>query len=115
MIFSLRKRTKLVKEGSYGFWRAVHTTGGVAVLVGLIVHTGMRLGANLNLALSLTFLTLTAVGAAAGIASGMENRLSGQSAMLVRDLRPRLTKLHIWLIWPLPALIAIHIICVYWY
>lgn len=115
MIFSLRKRTKLVKEGSYGFWRAVHTAVGVATLVGLIVHTGMRLGANVNMMLSLTFLGLTFVGAAAGIASGLENRLSGESAMFIREWRPRLTKLHIWLLWPLPVLITIHIICVYWY
>lgn len=115
MIFSLRKRTKLVKEGSYGFWRAVHTAVGVATLVGLIVHTGMRLGSNANMMLGLTFLALTFVGAAAGIASGLENRVTGEAAMLVREWRPRLAKLHIWLLWPLPVLIAIHIICVYWY
>jgi len=115
MIFSLRKRTKLVKEGSYGFWRAVHTAVGVATLVGLIVHTGMRLGSNANMMLGLTFLALTFVGAAAGIASGIENRVTGEFAMFVREWRPRLTKLHIWLLWPLPVLIAIHIICVYWY
>ena len=115
MIFSLRKRTKLVKEGSYGFWRAVHTAVGVATLVGLVVHTGGRLGANVNMMLGLTFLALTFVGAFAGIASGLENRLAGEAAMFVREWRPRLTKLHIWLLWPLPVLIAIHIICVYWY
>ena len=115
MIFSLRKRTKLVKEGSYGFWRAVHSAVGVATLAGLVVHTGMRLGSNANFMLGVTFLALTFVGAAAGIASGLENRLAGEAAMFVREWRPRLTKLHIWLLWPLPVLIAIHIICVYWY
>ena len=115
MLFSLRKRTKLAKEGSYGFWRAVHTTVGVATLVGLVVHTGMRLGANANFLLGATFLALAFVGAAAGIASGLENRVTGGAAMFIREWRPRLTKVHIWLLWPLPVLIAIHIICVYWY
>jgi nitrite reductase (NADH) large subunit len=115
MIFSLRKRTKLVREGSYGFWRAVHTAVGVATLFGLVAHTGMRLGANVNMMLGITFLALTFVGAAAGIASGLENRLAGEAAMVVREWRPRLTKLHIWLLWPLPVLIVIHIICVYAY
>lgn len=115
MAFSLHKRTRFLKIGNYGLWRAVHTASGVAVLAGMIAHTGMRLGANLNLALALTFLLLTFVGAAAGILSGLENRLTGSSAMWARQWRPRLTKLHIWLLWPLPALIAAHIACVYWY
>ena len=115
LLFSLRKRTKLLKLGSYGLWRTIHVVLGVAILLAVVVHTGFRLGVNLNLALSCTFLTLTLVGALAGIASSLESRCSPEWVMTIRAWRPRLTRWHIWLFWPLPILIAAHIFCVYWY
>lgn len=115
MLFSLRKRTKLLDFSTYGFWRFFHVTLGVLVLSLVVLHTGMSLGANLNLILSSTFLATALLGACAGLASGLESRLKGEWAIAARVWRPRLTRWHYWLFWPLPALIAAHVLCVYWY
>ncbi|WP_283431348.1 FAD-dependent oxidoreductase [Neorhodopirellula lusitana] len=115
LLFSLRKRTGIIRFGKYGWWRAAHACLGTAMLVGLIVHTGLRMGANLNFALSLTFLSLSVVGGLAGLAASIEPKLTGGSAMWVRVWRPRLTWIHIALFVPLPALLAGHVLSVYWY
>ena len=115
LLFTAKKRTKLLRWASYGFWRTFHIVLGLGTLCAIIVHTGLRMGANLNFALSLTFLAVAFVGALTGIASSLESRLSGEKAMFVRAWRPRLTRWHIWLFWPLPLLIAAHIVCVYLY
>ncbi|MFG0264172.1 MAG: FAD-dependent oxidoreductase [Rhodopirellula sp. JB055] len=115
LLFSLRKRVKRVSFGDYGWWRAAHAVIGTTMLFGLIVHTGVRMGSNLNFSLSLTFLLLSLVGGLAGIASSLESKLSGDSAMFLRAWRPKLTWVHIALFVPLPALLAGHVFSVYWY
>ncbi len=115
MIFSLRKRISRFQFGSYGLWRAVHAILGTAAIVAIAVHTGFRLGENLNLVLSLVFIGTAIFGTLAGIASSIESRLEGSWAMLLRCWRPRLTRLHLWLFWPLPLLIAFHILSFYWF
>ena len=115
LIFSLRKRTRWFQFGSYSMWRSIHGMLGVAVLLAMAVHTGLRLGENLNFVLATVFVSTAAFGSLAGIASSMETRLTGSLAMFVRRWRPRMTKIHTWLFWPLPALIAAHIISFYWF
>tara|TARA_R110002049_G_scaffold4601_5_gene32331 strand:+ start:466769 stop:468820 length:2052 start_codon:yes stop_codon:yes gene_type:complete len=115
LLFSLRKRMNWFHFGSYAFWRSVHGVLGAAVLVSVAVHTGFRLGDNLNFVLATVFLATAAIGSMAGIASGMENRVTGSAAMFIRRWRPRLTQVHTWLFWPLPALIAVHIVSFYWF
>ena len=113
--FSMRKRWSRFTFGSYRFWRTVHGVLGSALMVGVMVHTGLRLGVNLNLVLGICFLSAASLGALVGIASSMEPHLLGNASMLVRRWRPRLAKLHLWLTWPLPALISLHILSFYWF
>ena len=115
MIFSLRKRIPKFTLGSYGFWRALHGLLGVAMLVGVGVHTGLRLGENLNFVLGVFVIAVTIVGALAGIASSLESKVNGTLLMRVRWWRPVITKVHFWITWPLPALIAFHILSFYWF
>lgn len=115
MIFSLRKRVPRFSQGSYGFWRALHGLLGVAMLVGVGVHTGMRLGENMNFVLGIVVLAVTMVGALAGIVSSLEFKVNGTLLMRVRWWRPVITKLHFWITWPLPVLIAFHILSFYWF
>ncbi|MFU7557915.1 FAD-dependent oxidoreductase [Stieleria sp. JC731] len=115
LLFSLRKRFPKFKWGSYGFWRATHGVLGTGVLLGMIAHTGMRLGSNLNFLLGTFFLAAILVGAFAGIVSSLESRLTGTLSILSRAWRPRLTKLHLWITWPLPILIGLHILSFYWF
>lgn len=115
MVFSLRKRWPRFQFGSYGFWRAAHGVLGTAVMIGVAVHTGLRLGHNLNLVLGVCFLLVAFLGAFAGIASSLEAQLDGRVGMLIRRWRPRLTQIHLWITWPLPALIGLHILSFYWF
>ena len=115
LVFSLRKRTQWFSLGSYGFWRATHGVLGALVLLAMVIHTGLKLGENLNLVLAIVFLSTAMLGSVAGIASSIESKLEGTSAMFVRRWRPRMTTLHSLLFWPLPALIAVHIFSFYWY
>ncbi|QEF97510.1 Nitrite reductase [NAD(P)H] [Stieleria maiorica] len=115
LVFSLRKRVAWFHWGSYGFWRAAHGVLGMAVLMGVAVHTGMRLGHNLNFLLGVCFLSAAALGAVAGIASSLESRASGNLGMWIRRWRPRLSRIHLWVTWPLPILIALHVLGFYWF
>lgn len=115
LVFSLRKRWAWFDWGSYGFWRAAHGVLGAAVLIGVAIHTGLRLGHNLNLLLGVCFLLAAALGAVAGIASSLESHADGNTGMLIRRWRPRLARIHLWVTWPLPILIALHILSFYWF
>lgn len=115
LLFSFRKRFEWLKWGSYGFWRAVHGVLGSLVLFGIVVHTGFSLGSNLNWWLGVSFISAAMLGGIAGIASSLESRFSGSLGAWLRRWRPRLTTIHLWVTWPLPVLIALHILSFYWF
>lgn len=115
LLLPLRKRIKRFTFGTYGLWRTIHAVVGTLTLLGLIVHTGMSLGVNLNFMLSVVFLGINFTGIAVGVFASLESRTRGEYARNVRRWRPRIVKLHFWMLWPLPALLAIHIFCVYYY
>ena len=115
LLLPLRKRIKRFSYGNYGVWRTVHSVIGIMTLVGLLVHTGMRMGSNFNLLLAVTFLGLNLSGAITGAITSWESRTGGALGMALRQWRPRLTKFHIFCLWPMPILLIIHIACVYFY
>ena len=114
-VLSLRKRVRWFSLGSFGYYRALHTAVGSLSLLVLLGHTGMRFGANLNMALMSLFVALAAIGALTGLASGMEAGISGRFSAVARLWRPRLTLLHLLLFWPLPILLGLHIFSVYYF
>ncbi|WP_197454756.1 FAD-dependent oxidoreductase [Stieleria varia] len=115
MLFSLRKRIIRFRWGQYAWWRVLHGILGTATLFCFAVHTGLRLGSNLNLVLSCSFIAAALVGAFSGVAVGLESSLPRRYAMLFRQWRPRLTKWHLWMTWPIPVLIALHVFSFYWF
>ena len=112
---SLRKRVKWFKLGDFTTWRGIHGVVGAATLLGFLVHTGMRMGHNFTFALAAVFLLLNLLGAFTGVTASLESRFTGPWGQRLRAWRPRLTQWHIWLFWPLPLLVAFHIISVYYY
>jgi nitrite reductase (NADH) large subunit len=100
--------------GSFGGWRLVHLATGVATLVALFMHTGFRLGDNLNLWLMTTFLTVCVSGAALGFGTALEHRLLADAASAAR-LRGAAVWLHVLALWPLPMLLSVHVLSVYFY
>ena len=115
LLLPLRKRLPRFSYGGVGFWRTVHSLIGISSIVGLLSHTGLRLGANLNFVLALSFLGLNFFGGLTGIITAWESRATGMTAMTLRNWRPRLSKLHVVFILPLPVLLAFHVACVYYY
>ena len=115
LVFSLRKRWGWFRWGSHAFWRVAHGVLGTAMLVAVAVHSVGRIGENLNAALSLCLIALAMLGVTAGAMSSLEARVRGDAAMMLRRWRPRLTAAHTWLFWPLPTLIAAHVLSFYWF
>jgi nitrite reductase (NADH) large subunit len=113
LVMSLRKRTRWMDRlGAFASWRLLHVFVGVVTLAALAVHTGGRLGAQLNLLLSATFIALALVGGVAGAVIAFEHRLQPST---VQRLRANSTWLHILLVWPVPALLAFHVLKTYYF
>lgn len=111
-VLGLRKRLPLLKRlGQYSSWRAIHIVFGVAVLVALVVHSGGRMGSNLNLWLSVSM----AGAALAGTLASLGIARSHQPAHPLRAWRGAATWAHILFLWPLPVLLGFHILTSYWY
>jgi nitrite reductase (NADH) large subunit len=85
---------------------------GLLILGLLMLHTGFRLGNNINFVLMLTFTALLFVGAIAGIAIAYEHSLPKRMAKHVRSFA---LWSHIILLWPLPALLGFHILKTYYF
>ncbi len=112
LIMSLRKRWKLFKLGQFTAWRLAHIVLGVTVLGVLLLHTGLHLGTNLNFALMVSFLGVALTGSIAGAIVAIEPRLNPLTAKKARSL---INYAHLFLFWPLPALLAFHIVSFYYF
>ena len=115
LLLSLRKRWKRFTFGAFASWRLAHALLGVTTLVGLVAHTGLRFGSNLNFVLMNVFVTLNVLGAVAAWVAAMEGRDKGRLAYWARRWRPVVTFVHILLFWPLPTLLMFHILAVYYF
>jgi len=111
LAMSLRKRVPGIKLGDFSLWRVAHALLGALALVGLAVHTGGRLGANLNFTLMATFLGVVALGAMAGGVIALEHRLGAGAA----KLRRAWLWTHILIAWPIPVLLGFHVFKTYYF
>lgn len=112
LVMSLRKRFEWVFLGQFSYWRLVHVILGALALVILLAHTGAHLGENLNRLLMINFLLVSAVGAFAGITMSLASKTSTTS---LQFLKKSWFWAHLLVVWPLPALLAIHILSVYYF
>jgi len=112
LVISLRKRWKRFQFADVPFFRAVHGVVTAAALVVFFAHTGFRVGDGLNFVLTVGFLAAMIVGAAAGAVFALSDRWS---AVVARDRRLRASWVHILVLWPLPILVALHVLMVYYY
>jgi nitrite reductase (NADH) large subunit len=112
-LLSVRKRWRRTAGlGAFARWRLAHVGLGIVTLVMLVVHTGARLGDNLNLALMTTFSVVNVVGGLAGGATALEGRMGTR-----RWRRARLASVaaHVLVMWPLPVLVVFHVLSVYYF
>jgi len=107
-----RKHWRRLRFGSFSSWRVLHGILGVAGLIVLVAHTGMRFGSNLNLALMIVFVAANLGGALA--AAGIWSRYQFTKHPSHR-WRRRMVWIHVLMLSPLPVLIALHILSVYYF
>jgi len=112
LLMSLRKRLKWFRLGEFNYWRVVHIALGVTVLAVLLLHTGLQLGTNLNLALMLVFLGIALTGSMAAAVVALEPRLD---PLLAKRARSFINYVHLFVFWPLPALLSFHIVSFYYF
>ena len=111
----LRKHVTRGLPGSYRSWRLIHAGLG-GVMIGLLfAHTGFNLGSQLNGWLMASFLATLAAGALAGLATGLEARLLSRRPDGNVPPRRMAAWLHIAVAWPLPLLLLVHILTVYYF
>jgi nitrite reductase (NADH) large subunit len=111
LLLSLRKRIRRFTLGDFPVWRVVHAVLGALTLIGLAVHTGGRLGSNLNFALIASFLGVIVLGSMAGAVIALEHRLGAGAARMRRTW----VWTHILLFWPIPLLVALHVFKTYYF
>jgi nitrite reductase (NADH) large subunit len=110
-LLSLRKRwLRGTRLGGFPAWRMAHALLGVLTLVALGAHTGARLGDNVNFALMACFGALNVLGGVAGSVTAVEAPAGRRTRY-----RTVLVTMHIIATWPLPALVALHVLSVYYF
>jgi nitrite reductase (NADH) large subunit len=112
LILSVRKRIKRFTFLDVPLFRTIHGVIGALTLFGLVAHTGLHLGTQLNFWLAIDFLAVTVLGAVAGVVTAISGRWS---AVVARDRRLMTSRLHLWLFWPMPVLVVLHVLQVYYY
>ena len=112
LLMSLRKRIKSQRLGEFSYWRLLHIGLGVLCAATLVAHTGLNLGSNLNQYLMINFLLVLGLGALASTVVSLSHLLQPGAA---KTLRKFWSWLHILVTWPLPVLLAFHIISVYYF
>ena len=96
----------------FAYWRLLHVILGVVIAALLLMHTGFRLGDNINFYLMSTFCGLLLVGAVAGVVISLEHRMPG---VVAKQIRTFATWSHIVLLWPIPALLGFHILKTFYF
>ncbi|WP_157360316.1 FAD-dependent oxidoreductase [Aliagarivorans marinus] len=109
---SLRKRFKFKLPGDFNYWRLAHGLIGVVCVAILVAHTGLHLGSNLNRFLVLNFLAVLLLGSLTGLSVAQSHQLPLRQA---KGLRQWWSWLHILISWPLPILLAVHVLSVYYF
>lgn len=112
MTISARKRIHRLRIGDFNSWRLLHVAMGVGMGLLLILHTGLQMGQGMNRMLLVAMLMVAASGAIAGGITALETFIGGRRA---RKLRSASFWLHLLGFWPLPVLLGMHILSVYYF
>jgi len=112
MLISARKRLKKFRVGDFNAWRLLHISVGLAMVGLLSLHTGLQMGQGINRLLLVSVLALMASGAIIGSVTALESFIGGRPA---RNFRSLSFWLHLLGSWPLPVLLGVHVLSVYYF
>jgi nitrite reductase (NADH) large subunit len=110
LVITWRKRLRGQRSSDAAPWRIAHVCLAMLAGITLLAHSGGRMGANLNLALSATFVVALLLGGLSALAVAREHR-----AVAAVRTRRRMVWVHLALTWPLPALLVAHIVKAYFF
>jgi nitrite reductase (NADH) large subunit len=111
LVMSLRKRMSTFTAGQFSDWRSMHVVVGALALIALLVHTGGRVGSNLNLLLLATFVALIVLGGGTALVTATSHHLGAHAPRV----RARWNWLHLLLFWPVPVLLGMHVLKTYYF
>jgi nitrite reductase (NADH) large subunit len=111
-IITFRKRIKSFSWLSFSFWRVFHVVLGALLLVALLVHSGARMGDNLNYWLMLSFIGVVISGGLLGVGISNDHQLPAKAVRAVREWS---LWLHLLFLWPLPVLLSFHILKAFYF
>ncbi|MDE0053898.1 MAG: GPP34 family phosphoprotein [Gammaproteobacteria bacterium] len=112
---SVRRMRFAAKMGDQNWWRVMHVGLGMSCVLLLFVHTGFRLGYNLNAVLMGCYLAALISGAFAGVLMGGATQLRRFGFAQVGKLTRLPMRVHVIALCTLPALLVIHLLIVYLY
>lgn len=112
LAMSVRKRMRNQKWGRYGTWRFLHVLLGALALITLLLHTGLEFGTGLNGWLLTDYLALALAGIVAALATTYAAPGVSRSA---RQMQRWANRAHLFIGWPLPALLGFHVLSVYYF
>jgi nitrite reductase (NADH) large subunit len=113
MTLSFRKRLRNFRMGNFSWWRIMHLMTGLLALALLFIHTGMNAGKHFNFLLMVSFIGALIIGSVIGVVTFIESRFPDVTA--VYHVKTWLQNAHIAIALPLPVLLAIHIVSVYYF
>jgi nitrite reductase (NADH) large subunit len=109
LALSARKRWKRFAYGDVAGLRVLHGALGAAALVCLGCHTGLHAGQRFNRLLTFDFLAASALGAVAAVATALGDPVAGAARRLLA------TRAHLFILLPLPVLVALHVLGAYYF
>ncbi|GAB5379796.1 MAG: FAD-dependent oxidoreductase [Aliiglaciecola sp.] len=112
LLLSLKKRVKQVQWLSFDVWRFAHVTLAALGMSTLFIHTGISFGNGLNRLLAINFVLIILVGIASAVVAAYEGQVVTPG---FKRIKRYLVVSHIVTFWPLPILLAFHILSVYYF
>jgi nitrite reductase (NADH) large subunit len=109
---SLEKRRQSKWIGEFEHWRLLHAILGFLALGLLFLHTGATFGMNLNRLLMVNFLGVAVLG---GLTGGIVSWANASGSVKGPKLRRYWYWIHVVVAWPLPILLSVHILTVYYF
>src|SRR6185437_15873984 len=109
LVLTVRKRSRHLHRLDVAGLQVVHGALGAAALLALALHTGLRAGERLDLLLSIDFLAVAALGGLAAAAMALGDSASSQLRRILA------TRAHLYVLLPLPVLVALHVLGAYYF
>lgn len=112
LLVGLRKRLRWFRWLKFERWRWLHVILSTLCIIILFVHTGLGEIRGLNRWLLLSFMAAATMGILTSLLTQLETASPG---IANKSFKRWFTTAHLVSFWPVPVLLALHIVTVYWF